>query len=199
MKNKINIKTIITLMVITIPFIFQSCIMSSRIIQESDVVYSTKRVSFRHTTKDRNRKTPLLYLDQTFVKEIKGNKETYRVYDALNLASRGFKLDDKVFLIADGEIFNINIENKEYEFSRRISENKSDVMTADSTTISVVTGFSEDNRKITRFSYKLTDDMVSKIRNSNQIIFRYYAGPSMISVKLRNNDLKKLKKLIEIR
>ncbi|MDL2227401.1 hypothetical protein LJC30_00745 [Odoribacter sp. OttesenSCG-928-L07] len=198
MKKIFNTK--IGILLIILPLIFQSCITFTGIIEEEDIVYSTKRVFFKHTGKDHTWRSPLESLEQTFVKEIKGNKNaTYKVYDVLTLNSKSFRLEDKIFMIVDKDVFNVTIDNKEYEITKDINTNTSNILTSDSTKVSVVTGYSEENRKITRFSYCLTDEMVAKLKKANKVTFRYYAGPSMISVKLNNNELKKLKKLINKR
>lgn len=193
--NKIS-KTFVILMILVSTLAFQSCITFSGILEENDVVYSSKRISYRHVSRDHNRKTPLIHLDQTFVKEIRNKDVTYSVYDILNLNSSSFKVEDKVFIIVGDKVFNVNIVNKELDFSKNIRENKSDLLTADSTKISVVTGYSEENVKITRFTYQLTNEMVSSIKRANQVTFRYYAGPSMMSVKLGKYDLKRIKKVL---
>ena len=84
----------------------------------------------------------------------------------------------------------------ENENSKTISENRSDIMTSDSTKVSVVTGYSENNGKITRFSYELSDKIINRIKTSHHLALQYYAGPSMLTVKLKDKNLKKLKELI---
>jgi hypothetical protein len=89
------------------------------------------------------------------------------------------------------------IEGKEYENTKEIEEKKEDVMTSDSTSISVVTGYSENNRKITRFSYELPDHVIAKIKDADQVIFRYYSGPDMLTITLKGIKISKLKQLID--
>lgn len=199
MKKQFHIRTIIgTLLVITLCSILQSCNLSSNIIDENDIVYSTRRIKLRYICKDINKNSPLQHLEQTVVKEIKGNNETsYKIYDVLVLTSNSFKMEDKVFLIIDNEVYPLTIYGKEYENTKSITEDKKNVLTSDSTKISVVTGYSEDNTKITRFSYEITEEMISKIKKSNNVIFQYYTGPSMLSVKLWAYNLKMFKQLID--
>ena len=90
------------------------------------------------------------------------------------------------------------IDRIELENVRSISENTSSISTSDSTSVSVVTGYSENNRKITRFKYKIPVTTIAKIKESNQLSLRYYSGPSMISVKPKKKSINKLKQLIEI-
>ena len=178
---------------------FQSCSTSNRIYSENDIVYSTKRFELKYNVKDRDRRSPLFYFTQTIIKEINSENEiSYTAYDVLSLSGSSFKLDDKVILIIDNEAFPMIIDKIELENVRSISENTTNVSTSDSTTISVISGYSENNRKITRFSYEIPVTTIAKIKESNQIFLRYYSGPSMMTVKPKKRSINKLKQLIDM-
>ena len=181
---------------ILITFSLFSCKVTNKIYETNDLVYSSKRMELKLEYNKEERKSPLISMKQSIVKEISDKETSYHVYDVLILTSYSYKLDDKVFLIIDDEVFPMSIESKEFANSREVSEKTEDIMTSDSTTMSVVTGYSEYNRKITRFSYCLPEHVISKIKSSNQILFRYYAGPDMITVQLQKRKLDKLKELI---
>jgi len=179
--------------------VFQSCSTSNKIYSENDIVYSTKRFELKYSVKDRDRRSPLFYFTQSIIKELNPNNEiSYTAYDVLSLSSSSFKLEDKVILIIDNEAYPMVIDRIEIENVRSISENTSSISTSDSTSVSVVTGYSENNRKITRFKYKIPLTTIAKIKESNQLSLRYYSGPSMISVKPKKKSINKLKQLIEI-
>ncbi|HPK05286.1 MAG TPA: hypothetical protein PK908_05270 [Bacteroidales bacterium] len=124
------------------------------------------------------------------------NDASYRAYDVLYLISSSFKLDEKVILIIDNKPYPMVIDNIEFENLKTISKNTADIQTSDSTTVSVITGFSENNRKITRFSYKIPISTIMQIKNADQFSIRYYSGPSMITVKPKKLSIKKIKELI---
>lgn len=178
---------------------FQSCSTSNKIYSENDIVYSTKRFELKYHVKDRDRRSPLFYFTQSIVKEITAQNEIYySAYDVLSLSSSSFELDEKVILIIDNEAFPMLIDKIELENVRSISENTSNISTSDSTTVSVVTGYSENNRKITRFRYKIPVNIMTKIKESNQFFLRYYSGPSMITIKPKKMSINKVKQLIEM-
>lgn len=175
-----------------------SCSTYNRIYSEDDVVYSTKRFELKYDYKDRDRRTPIYFFTQSIVKEIdQNNNVSYRAYDVLFLTSSSFKLDEKVILIIDNKPYPMVIDEMELENVKSISENTTDIQTSDSTTVSVTTGYSENNRKITRFSYKIPISTIMEIKKANQISIRYYSGPSMITVKPKNLSIKKIKELID--
>ena len=174
-----------------------SCSPYNRIYSEDDVVYSTKRFELKYDYKDRDRRTPIYFFTQSIVKEIDQIKNvSYRAYDVLFLTSSSFKLDEKVILIIDNKPYPMVIDEMELENVKSISENTTDIQTSDSTTVSVTTGYSENNRKITRFSYKIPISTIMQIKNADQFSIRYYSGPSMITVKPKKLSIKKIKELI---
>lgn len=176
-----------------------SCTTTNKIFTEDDIVYSVKRFELKYDFKDRDRRTPLLFFTQAIVKEVNSKNEvSYSAYDVLYFSSSGFKPDDKAILIIDNEAFPMTISRMESEYARTITEDKSDIATSDSTTISVVTGYSENNRKIFRFSYRIPDSAMMKIKDAEELYIRYYSGPSMITVKPKKKSLKRIRQLIDI-
>lgn len=178
----------------------QGCSYTNRITEVNDMVYSSKRIEWRTIYRDYNRKSPLLFVEQSVIKEIKNDKSlSYQVFDILNLSGSSFRVEDKVFVIVDNEVFPMLIENKEYDNVTNIDDME-DIVTDDSSGISVVADFSElssTNRKIARFSYELTGEIIDKIYNSEQVAFQYYSGPDLLTVKLKNHKLKKFKCIID--
>lgn len=179
-------------------FTFQSCSTFNRVYSEKDIVYSSHRFELKYYVKDRDRRSPLLYFTQSIIKEINTQNEiTYYAYDVLSLSGSSFKLDEKVFFIIDNEAYPMVIDKMELENVRSISENTGNISTSDSTSVSVITGYSEDNRKVTRFRYKIPAATMAKIKGSDQFSLRYYSGPSMITVKPKNKSIRIIKQLAD--
>lgn len=187
-----------TSLILILCTLFQSCISTNRILVQDDLVYATKRLELRYLCKNTNRRSPLLYVEQTVSKEIKANNEiSYKIYDVVVMPSTSFNLKDEVFLIIDQEVYPLTIDKMELENAKSFTENKEEILRSDSTKVTIVTGYSENNRKITRFSYSLTTEMISKIKEAHKVQFQYYAGPSMLNVKMKMTDLNKFKRLID--
>lgn len=200
MKEQVKFGVIYQVMVIGVVCIMLSnCSTYNKIYSDDDIVYSTKRFELKYYCKDRDRRTPIYFFTQSIVKEVdQNNNVSYRAYDVLFLISSSFKLDEKVILIIDNKPYPMVIDKIELENVKTISENTTDIQTSDSTTVSVTTGYSENNKKITRFSYKIPVSTIMEIKKANQISFRYYSGPSMITVKPKKLSIKKIKELIDI-
>jgi hypothetical protein len=136
-------------------------------------------------------------VEQSVVKESgQGNGVTYKAYDILTLSGSSFEVSDDIFWIIDGQAYPMKIDRRESDFSRSISEETKDIAISDSTSVNVVTGYSYENRKIARFSYTVPREVVDKTRVSKSLMLRYYSGPDMMTVKLRNHNLNRLKRVI---
>jgi len=83
----------------------------------------------------------------TFNRIYSENDIVYSAYDVLYLTGSSFKLDEKAVLIIDNETYPMVIDKIEFENVNSISENTTDVPTSDSTSVSVITGYSENNIK----------------------------------------------------
>ncbi|MGI6323131.1 MAG: hypothetical protein ACOXZO_07420 [Bacteroidales bacterium] len=174
-----------------------ACSTYNKIYTEDDIVYSTKRFELKYDYKNRSRRMPF-YFTQSIVKEVdKNNNVSYQAYDVISLTSSSFRVDEKAILIIDNKPYPMEIDKIELENVKTISESTTDIQTLDSTTVSVITGYSENNRKITRFSYKIPVSTIMEIKKANQIYIRYYSGPSMITIKPKKLSIKKIKKLID--
>lgn len=174
-----------------------SCRIQQRVIEENDIVYGSKRITLTLMYHNTDWRSPLYYMQQSIVKEIRADQQaSYHIYDVLYLTNSSFKLEDKAFIIVDNDPFPVVIDHKELENTKELIPQKADVMTSDSTTMSVITGYSENNQKITRFSYALPAEAALKIDQAKKVSFRYYAGPSMITVSLQSGQLNKFKQLI---
>jgi hypothetical protein len=184
----------------SIPFIillFQGCIQHAAVIsEENDVVFSGRRIKwnktyFRAIESNQVGSHPFVNLAQTIMKEIRPNAEaTYTVFDVLTMENNQFHVDEKVYLVVDNLPMLVNIKRNERENTRSISETTE---TCDSTKKEIITGYTDIQRKVTRFEYDLTQEMVNKIKTAQQIYFRYYSGPAMITVMTSEEDLNKLK------
>lgn len=185
------------LMTILFVIVLQGCAIFTPIIEEHDIVYDTHRKSLTLKLEDRNRLSHVLSVEKTFVKETSADQSVnVKVYDVLKMSGSGFNLEDRAFLVIDQELFPLTINTKELEHSTSIDESHEDVKTSDSTSVSVVSGYSTNNLKITRLNYSLSAEITTKIQEANNVFFRYYAGPEMTTISIRYSDLKKLKEML---
>jgi hypothetical protein len=187
------------LTVLILAFLLMGC-MRNRIITEKDLVNSANRISYTYHVVDLKMRSPLISRVQTIVKEVLPDQQvSYKVYDFLTLTRHSFDLEENFFLIADDKVIRLQPDKRDVEINRSRVENTKDLLTSDSTKVTVVTGYTESSNKIARLSYVLTEEMIAQIKTSRRLRYQYYAGPQMISVAVKRKDLKKIKRLIDKR
>lgn len=167
---------------------------------ENDNVKSTKRIKkIFYYHKDLEKGNSFYTSTQKILKSINSNENiSYDVYEVITLDTSSYKLEDTIYLLIDETIVPIKIEDQKIESTTNISENKETITKIDSTTIDVVTGYTQSNIKKIKISYHLNQEIIKKINFSNEVLFRYYAGPDMITLKMAEMNLRELKKMIEM-
>lgn len=199
MEKVFKLKTLFVLGLVLL-FVVSGCFApkyTNKITINEDIVNSSKRIEVHYFCKKATVPTSIYYMKQSVVKEIFADgSSTITVYDVLNLFENSFNLSDEVYLIVDDSFYQLKILKAEHDHIKTISENTDNIMTADSSYTTVVTGYSENNSKISKFEYMLTDEMIEKIKTANKVSYRYYAGPNMITMELKPKSLEKLKELI---
>lgn len=168
----------------------------AKIYHEKDIVKQSDRTILTLYNTSYNRSS----LSSTNKKIVKTSNQqdspSIIVNDHLSLSLPSKHLNKEVFWIVDGQVFPLKIIDAEESFYSKISEDKSDILTADSSKVSVVTGYSETQYRYTNFTYELEADLVEKIKNAKELMFQYYAGADMITVKLRRKQIKKFKRFL---
>lgn len=175
---------------------------SDRLIYESDIVKSCERVKLKvryYSSDVIEKNTSFLSMEQVFLKQ---NKEDglsiISVYDYLNFEFSTFGLTNEIYLIIDDNAYFSIIPNciiPDTKSERHLD--KSEILNSDSTKVTVITGYSNFNKKTYKLHYQLTEKQGHLILDSNNIKFRYYSGPDMITLKLTRLHLQRLKNLIE--
>jgi hypothetical protein len=195
-KNTFIKKSNVLLILIFSCLFLQGCaLLGGRVTTEDDIVYASKRIKWEYVYNNLGHISPLLNVDQSIVKETDADKRTsYTVYDIVSLSDGSFALENKVFMIVDNDVFPMEIETKELEHAKTFEEKRSNILKADSTKVSVVTSYSEKNKTIVKFKYTLNENIMTRLQVAERVLFRYYAGPDMITVELKGFALEKLKK-----
>lgn len=191
-----KVKFVITLVLLSL---LQSCGLFRNIREEVDLVRSSKRMradfEYRFTEE---RMTPLILITQTVVKESKPDalpKLTF--YERIRLNASSFKLEKNVYVLVDDVAYPGKIESMEFEREYKMEEKRKDVVTLDSSKISVVTGVNNFENNLYRLTYTIDDEAIEKIKSCSKIRFRYYAGPDMITTGMYRYDLETLKMLVQ--
>jgi len=160
-------------------------------------VKSTKRLMLKfYYLGSIEKRTPLYNIKQTILKEVKPDNEiAYTVYDHLTMSLNAHNLENQLYLILDQNAIPININNLQVEHSSSISEDKDTILASDSTRVSVVKGYTQQDRKHFKISYQLSLEMMDKINKANEVNFKYYCGPHMLTIELNETKLNRLREM----
>jgi hypothetical protein len=175
-------------------FILQGCLSifsGSKFKVETDSILGTTRIRVNmEFVKAVESKAKLIKLTKSVTKEKNLNSVvTYQVFDILEIDKASFGLRNEMVLIVDQVPYVI--------FPEVIDSNKAGFqkmgLTSDKSEPTPATAI--ENRTYW-LNYFLEESHIEKIRVAQQVHFRYYAGPDVITVKLSRSDLKNLMRMI---
>jgi hypothetical protein len=161
-----------------------------------DEATNTKNFRWEHRAAEMKLRSPLVYVDQAYVKQHHSDQSvTYRLYDVVVLHENEFRLNDQIFMLLDNSPITLVPERREDDNWRTRDAKREEILTADSTKISVVTGYQENNYRVTRLEYHLAPEVIEQIQAASSIQFRYYSGSHIITISLTTEKVNRLKKL----
>jgi len=173
-----------------------SCNGTHKITKEFDIVDSSTNIQLTIYGFPQERQRAIEGFYKTVYKRIDSSRNvTYEAFDYFTLQDNSFLLKEKVFLIIDNQVFPVKLNNVQRERRTEVSEEETNILTSDSVSVPV-SDYTFSNKRLTRMSYLLSEEMVAKIRKANEVMFRYYVGPQMITIKLRKRQVRLLKELI---
>ena len=141
------------------------------------------------------RYTSFISSEKDFFKTISSTgKISYEVYDQLNLNTNSYPLSDTIFLIIDKRAYPVKVNFQKIEVFRNTQTKSSEIMKADSTSVSVISGIQENEYKHIQFHYGLNQQEINAFENAKTAAFRYYANPETYTLKLSGQTIHKLKK-----
>lgn len=179
---------------------FQSWGLFSNVIHEQDEVSGTSRSrsEFEYSS-TREMISPLIRINQTILKQTGPTGEVdVRIFDRILLQPNSFRLEDRIYLILDGKPYSTQVDDIEFERLTNIQEKRKDVITADSSKVSVVTGIDRSDSNYYKLSYSLNQETIDRIKTCNKLLFRYYTGPDMITTSMNKWELKQFIKLLNM-
>jgi len=196
---KFNQSIILSTSLISILLSFlTSCFFYEPIRVEYDDVKKIKRLNCINTISPKERGSPIHSVKNEYVKEVdERGLETYHLYVTVNESKSSFGLEDEFYILIDDEDVKKQIDNKQSKDFDSITENRSNILTADSTTVNVVTGYSNNSYLKEQFTITLTEQEINKIKNCTNMAYRYYIGRNQATCILKHTELNKLKKLID--
>lgn len=187
-------------------FLLNSCVLlmvgmtrePNRVLVESDRIKNIDRVrlNLQHNRSE-ERRTPFLISWQHFLREFRGDSTNeFTVFETIRMARRSYPVEPNIFVLIDNQHFEISVNVLTVDRIRQTTPTTSNVLTADSVYVRVVTGMQESLFWESRISYTLNPEILDAILGASRVQFRYYSGPYMITTRLSGGELRRLKRMI---
>ena len=100
---------------------------------------------------------------------------------------------------ASGKSYEINIENAETESRSALNTTTTSTTVKDSAKIKtkLETISNTDNWYEDRFIVRLTPQMIESVRNTDELLFRFYSGPEQATFKFSGWTMKRVKQVFD--
>ncbi len=178
--------------------LLQSCtVFYNPILVENDIVLGKKRVSLELSFINNNWRSQSYVQTLTFLKETgRDNITHYTMYDVIQLSSQSFDLEEQMYMLIDNEVVELQTVFENHQKNQQLNQKSTEILLADSTKQSVVTGYDVLNKKTIQMKHLLDEEHVDKMLKANIISLQYYTGPSMLKSDISGADLHRLKEWI---
>ena len=113
------------------------------------------------------------------------------------MSVENFEVDTKdMYLIVDDEVFPLENTYEKRLGERNVNEKKEEVMQADSSKVSVVTGYDVVQKNVYQMTHPVSAEVMGRILDANEVVLRYTVGPRFINSDINGKNLVNLKQLI---
>lgn len=180
-----------------IALLFVRCSLSTTISSQHDEVLNTERQRYDAVFSKNEIREQEYSQTVSIVKERNSNGEfVYTMYDVITMPYGSFELSDKMYIVIDKKVVEMNNTTLENGVFTKLNENTSSIMKADSSKVDVVTGYSEQHLKTYKMTRILDNEIIERILEANDVYLRYYAGPNLITSEIKSYKLGALKRMI---
>jgi hypothetical protein len=156
-----------------------------------DEFKNSKKLIARVLLDSQERRTEINGAYIIFDREISDKKDITKAYLVISRTSSSFKVEKSGFLKADGKTFEIEISQPETEYK---SKNETSVSTyAKSDSTGVTSGQTTDIEQHSwiddKFMFTVTPEMISAIKETNNVVLRFYFGPVPATFIIKGSKL----------
>ncbi|MBN2766318.1 MAG: hypothetical protein JXR27_08095 [Paludibacteraceae bacterium] len=182
----------------SITLLFVRCTLSTYISSQYDDVLNIERHRYDATFNKNERNEQTYSQNISILKERNNNGEMiYTMYDIISLPYESFNLSDKMYIVIDKKVIELNNKTLENGVFTKFDEETSSIMKADSSKVDVVTGYSEQHLKTYKMTRILDSEIIERISGAKDVYLRYYAGPNLITSEIKSYKLGALKRMIQ--
>jgi len=164
-----------------------------------DEFKNSKKLIARVLLDSEERRTEINGAYIIFDREISEKHDITKAYLVISRTSSSFKVEKSGFLKADDKTFDIEISQAETEYKSKNETSVSTFAKTDST--GVTTGQTIENEEHLwiddKFMFTLTPEMISAVKESNEVVLRFYFGPIPATFKIKRSKLYSVQKVLD--
>jgi hypothetical protein len=163
-----------------------------------DEFKNSKKLIARVLLDSKERRTEINGAYIIFDREISDKQDVTKAYLVISRTSSSFKVEKSGFLKADGKTFEIEISQPETEYKTKNETSVSTYAKSDST--GVTTGQTTDIEQHSwiddKFMFTVTPEMISAIKETNEVVLRFYFGPVPATFIIKRSKLFSIHKVL---
>lgn len=168
-------------------------------VQEFDDEFTdTRKVIARMDVLPVERRTEINSARIIFEREYSDRNDFVKAYFVIARSSESFQPAMEGFMKIDDDTWEISLDNILSEHKMSTETSSSSYSKSDSTGVSSGSSSSTDTDIWIddKFMFPLTDDMISKIREADKMMIRFYFGPVPGTFRIRGMDLGSVKRIL---
>jgi hypothetical protein len=144
------------------------------------------------------KRTEINWAHVIFEREISGKQDIVKAFFVISRSSKSFKIENSGYLKAGNKSFEININNPVSEHNSKSETSVETYSKSDSTGVKTEQKTDVEERIWIddKFIFSLTPEMVSKIKEADEFIVRFYFGPIPATFSFKGSKLKPIHKML---
>jgi hypothetical protein len=163
-----------------------------------DEFKNSKKLIARVLLYSQERRTEINGAYIIFDREISDKQDITKAYLVISRASSSFKVEKSGFLKADDKTFDIEISQAATEHKSKNETSVSTFAKTDSTGVTTgqTTEIEEHSWIDDKFMFTLTPEMISAVKESNEVVLRFYFGPVPATFIIKRSKLYSVHKVL---
>lgn len=163
-----------------------------------DEFKNSQKIIARLDLYPQERRTEINYAHIIFEREISGKQDSVKAFFVIARSSTSFRIENKGYLKADNQSFEINIINPSSEYKSKSETSVETYTKTDSTGVKTgqTTNIDENIWIDDKFMFRLTPEIISLIKKTDEFKVRFYFGPIPATFIFKGSKLKTIHQML---
>ena len=123
----------------------------------------------------------------------------YKFFDLISLRDQSFPIEKEIYIVAGEKSVKVVADYFSSDRIYNINENTDTILASDSSEVEIVTGYDQVRKREIKMSYEIDASLAKSMAEADEVLFRYYAGPEIMTFVFRNNRLRRLREVLKFK